>query len=203
MAGYRLAAVATVVAVLAAAASIVLVTGLGRATQSFASLLSAVFLYGGSVALASAGTLARRYRPALVLRSCAAGAFLVLTLVSAFPTNVLYLAAVGLMTAAAVQATGGSVRRGMVPAVLSLPCVAGFVALVRWSLWWPHPDMRQLHAIFWAGVLAVIGVVAFVRALVALSNRDRGIFLLFFAAFVLLGAVAGFAILESMTASYR
>lgn len=75
-----------------------------------AGVLLLVLSMGGPVVLASAGTLTHRRRPALVLRSCAAGGFLLLAFLFAFSAGLVYMVATGLMVAAAVQAAAVPAR---------------------------------------------------------------------------------------------
>jgi hypothetical protein len=79
---------------------------------------------------------------------------------------------------------------------LSVTAVAG---LVRWSLWWPHDDMRQLWATFGAVVMAALGLAALAVALRSIAREWRPALMAFIAMAVLIGATAGFVILQSAT----
>lgn len=92
---------------------------------------------------------------------------------------------------------------GTAAAVVSLLCVAGVAALVRWSLWWQHSDMRQIWATAGASTLAVAGLAAFIAALVHLSSRGRLLFVFLVLLATVFGTLVGFAILESATARFR
>lgn len=90
-------------------------------------------------------------------------------------------------------------RSAIISTCLSLASFAAVAALLRWSAWWPHPDLRQIWA-FGATVLAaVVAITASVIAFVQLPQRHRGTFLVLACASAVVGAVAGFAVLRSMT----
>jgi hypothetical protein len=87
--------------------------------------------------------------------------------------------------------------------VVSVLAVAGFAALVAWSLWWPHSDNRQNLATLAAVLLGILGLASFIAALRGASSRGRTELLVFTAMAALTGATAGFMILYLATASAR
>ncbi len=72
----------------------------------------------------------------------------------------------------------------------------GFVALARWSAWWPHSDNRQnvaTVAMFLAGLIAVGS------ATWALLRQRRPVVVAVLTLAVLLGATVGFSVLANAT----
>lgn len=90
-------------------------------------------------------------------------------------------------------------RAAIISTCLSLASFAAVAALLRWSAWWPHPDMRQGWAFAATGLAAVVAITASVIALVQLPQRHRGTFLVLAGASAAVGAVGGFALLRWMT----
>lgn len=88
-------------------------------------------------------------------------------------------------------------------ATLGLVCIGGAAALARWSLWWPHRDMRQMFATAATVGLGVVGLLALGIALGSSSDRGRTVIVLTVVGAVALGGVAGFMVLQSATASAR
>lgn len=88
-------------------------------------------------------------------------------------------------------------------AAATLVDVSVLAALLRWSWWWPHPDMRQL----WAhGAVVLSALLASVGAAVTFRGEDgrgRRVFVGLVVLAVVLGAVVGFAVLREATAPLR
>jgi predicted Kef-type K+ transport protein len=86
---------------------------------------------------------------------------------------------------------------------IALLDVFGLVALLVWSAWWPHSDLRQIWA-FAAAILAfLVGAGALVWALTRVARRDRRQLLTLTGVAVVLGATVGFGMLFALTSSYR
>ena len=81
--------------------------------------------------------------------------------------------------------------------------VFGLVALLVWSAWWPHSDMRQIWANGAAALAFLVGVGALVWARARVDRRDRQALMVLTGAAVVLGATVGFGVLFALTSSYR
>ena len=76
-------------------------------------------------------------------------------------------------------------------------------ALVRWSLWWPHRDMRLVYARGAAVVAVVVGLVgAGLLARVTVRADARGVLVVSVVS-VLVTSVLGYEWLVAITARYR
>lgn len=86
---------------------------------------------------------------------------------------------------------------------IALVCIAAVAALVRWSQWWPHSDMRQV----WANGLTVLsGVVGLITLSVAfrrLDGRHRWLLAGFAVLAAAVGLLGGFELLRGATADLR
>ena len=81
--------------------------------------------------------------------------------------------------------------------------VFGLVALLVWSAWWPHSDMRQIGANAVAALAFLVGAGAFIWALARVDSHDRGRLWALAGAAVVLGSTVGFGMLFALTSSYR
>ncbi|MDP8931647.1 MAG: hypothetical protein M3O70_24535 [Actinomycetota bacterium] len=91
----------------------------------------------------------------------------------------------------------------MLAAFVSVGSIGAVAALVRWSWWWPHSDMRQIWATGFGWLAAAVGVATFVIAFSRLGERDRRLLLGCALLAVVLGFVGGFLVLKSVTARAR
>lgn len=91
----------------------------------------------------------------------------------------------------------------MLTAGTALVCATVVAALLRWSQWWPHSDMRQLWA---TGLTALSGVLGLAALLSALYRLERGRRLLLVGVVVLaavVGLLGGFELLRAATDELR
>lgn len=97
----------------------------------------------------------------------------------------------------------GHGRRGVVPLGAGLIAIAALAALVRWSLWWPHSDMRQLWANAAIALAAVIGVTGILVGFRRLDPEHRRLGALLAVGAVVLGLLVGFPVMREATAWAR
>lgn len=88
-------------------------------------------------------------------------------------------------------------------ALVGLACIGGVAALVRWSLWWPHSDIRQIWATGLGGMAGVVGLVTLAVAFSRLAGRDRRLLVVSAVVAAVIGLVGGFRVLEQLTAWAR
>jgi hypothetical protein len=86
---------------------------------------------------------------------------------------------------------------------VNLLSIAALAALVRWSRWWPHPDMRQIWATGAAWVAGVVGLAAFVAAFLRLDRAGRARLVGAAAIAAVIGWSGGFSLLVTWTAAAR
>ncbi|MDP8932533.1 MAG: hypothetical protein M3O70_29285 [Actinomycetota bacterium] len=78
------------------------------------------------------------------------------------------------------------------------------MALLRWSWWWPHSDMRQTWATVFGWLAGAVGVATFINAFSCrLRERDRRLLLASALLAAVVGLVGGFWLLKSFTAWAR
>lgn len=86
---------------------------------------------------------------------------------------------------------------------VGLFCVAVVAALVRWSQWWPHSDMRQIWANGLTGLLGLIGLVSLTVVARRLDGRQRWFLIGLVVAAAVIGVWGGFELLRASTAGLR
>ena len=103
-----------------------------------------------------------------------------------------------------IEPVAGARRRGTTADTL-LAVISGAAgsALARWSIWWPHADMRQRWATYILVVASLITLWTLGRSLGARPARTKVTVLVAWAAAVAVGATLGFSWLRSATLPYR
>lgn len=106
------------------------------------------------------------------------------------------------------RSTGDPPRTGRDPvavaaALVGLACIGAVAALVRWSLWWPHSDIRRLWATGLGWTSGIVGVATLAIALSRLTGRGRRLLAASVVVVTVAGFVGGFRVLEQLTAWAR
>lgn len=91
----------------------------------------------------------------------------------------------------------------VVAAGIAFVCIAAVAALVRWSQWWPHSDMRQIWANGLTVVSAAVGLITLPIAFIRLDGRHRWFLVGFAVVAALIGLLGGFELLRGATADLR
>lgn len=95
----------------------------------------------------------------------------------------------------------GEASTPVLAVTVGLAATAAVAALVRWSIWWPHSDMRQLWAYGATGLATFVAVVTLGMGAVRLRPTARWRLAVLVIIAVLAGATLGFFILEAETTS--
>lgn len=92
---------------------------------------------------------------------------------------------------------------GVISALVGLGCIGVVAALLRWSWWWPHSDMRQIWGTACGWLTGAFGLMTFMIALSRFSERDRRLLVVSAVLVTTVGLTTGFWILKSLTAWAR